>query len=279
MKKLPHFLVCGAMKAGSTSFFHYLNEHPQIYMYPKKEVHFFDRDEFYAKGISFYEKKFIRAKENQIIGEVTPGYMFLRKVPGRIKENLPGAKLVFILRDPVKRAQSHYLHMIRRGLETLSFEDALAAEEERISKGEKWFRAYSYKERGKYIDQIERFAQLFPRKQLYFIILEDLHSNANEVFGHLFKFLNIDADFIPQSFYNRPKNFARIPKYPAFTRKFKNGFLNKIPNLYKLHDKFFLKEADVSVSPSTETELRNYFRPYNKRLSRFLERNNILWDE
>jgi len=256
-----------------------LNEHPQIYMYPKKEVHFFDRDEFYAKGISFYERKFIGAEKDQILGEVTPGYMFLHKVPERIKENLPDAKLIFILRDPVKRAWSHYLHMIRRGLETLSFKDALAAEEERISKGEKGFRAYSYIERGKYIDQIERFDRLFERRQLFFIILEEFQSSPDKAFRSLFNFLNVDNGFIPQSFYNRPKNIARLPKFPGFTRAFKNSFLNKIPNLYKLHDKFLLKEADLKIPLGAEAELRDYFRPYNERLSRFLERKNILWDE
>jgi len=86
---LPNFIICGAQRAGTTSLFHYLKAHPQVYMAPTKEVHFFDLN--YEKGIDWYEKHFRSSnpEKHKAIGEVSPFYMYLHEVPERIYRHLP----------------------------------------------------------------------------------------------------------------------------------------------------------------------------------------------
>ena len=133
--KLPNLFILGAAKAGTTSLYHYLKQHPQIYLSSIKEPHFFDDDENFAKGLNNYVKQYFRNSEMYpITGEATPYIQNGIKVASRINQaysNNP-PKFVIILRDPVKRAWSHYMHRVRTGLETNSFEDALLRKDSKL---------------------------------------------------------------------------------------------------------------------------------------------------
>ena len=144
---LPTFLVIGAQKSGTTSLVHYLAAHPQVYA-RTDELHFFDR--YYERGLDWYSSQF---EDAAAVGESSPEYMFRPEVAPRIAADLPGVKLVAILRDPVDRAYSQYWHNRTRGHEPLSFEDALAAEPDRASDLER----YGYVGRGRYAEQLARF--------------------------------------------------------------------------------------------------------------------------
>ena len=97
--KLPNFIICGTQKGGTSALYYFLKEHPEIYLSPKKEVHYFDLN--YQKGLKWYEKHFKGASSKyKAIGEASPLYMYLEEVPERIHKTLPDAKLIFITESP-----------------------------------------------------------------------------------------------------------------------------------------------------------------------------------
>lgn len=276
MRKLPDFLVCGAMKAGSTSLFHYLNKHPQISMYKKKEVHFFDDDKNFGKGIEWYKKHFKSFGSDIINGEITPGYMLLEKVPPRIKKIIPNVKLIFIVRNPIERAWSHYQHMVRRGLEDKDFLNALISEKKRIVKNERELRKFSYVERGMYAKQISRYLEIFNEDQIKILLLEDLRGNILKAMNEIFVFLNVKEIFSEDMFSSR-YNEAKISKNPVLARRVKKSFLNRIPGFYKVFDKFALKPGKVEIPQKAREYLQNMFRQSNEELSIMINRDLSSW--
>jgi hypothetical protein len=214
---LPAFLIIGAQRAGTTTFFDALRRHPDIAP-PRsvdravawdKELHFFD--EKFEKGLDWYRSFFPlkalrdvrRALGRDLIaGESTPYYLFHPAVPERVASAIPDMRLVVILRDPVERAYSHYQLMRRMGRERLSFEDALDAEEERLA-GERErllvdpsFRArhhrnHSYVSRGLYAEQLERWLTYFPREQLLVLDVEEFFAHRAEMYALVLDFLAV----------------------------------------------------------------------------------------
>ena len=189
-RRLPDFIVIGAMKAGTTALYAFLREHPGITGPLWKETSHFDR--YGATGERAYRAHFPMAgrRPEMLVGEASPGYVFHPRVPARIHELIPGVRLVVILRDPVARAFSHYQHAVSLGRESLSFEDALAAEPDRLDGvqeriaadpgyfSEEWWN-HSYFARGLYAEQIERWLQLFPREQLLVITSDRLAQDTD----------------------------------------------------------------------------------------------------
>ena len=134
---MPDFLIIGTQRGGTTSLYNYLLARPQIAAATRKEVHFFDNN--FHRGIPWYRAHFpsliqgdmaetIRG-QRFITGEASPYYLFHPHAPARAALVVPKAKLIVLLRNPVDRAYSHYCRMVKKGRETLSFEDALAQEE------------------------------------------------------------------------------------------------------------------------------------------------------
>ena len=126
-RRLPDFLVIGAQRAGSTSLFAQLCEHPGVAAPSHKEIHYFDLQSF--RGLRWYRSHFPPAgrSRGRITGEASPYYLFHPAVPARVAEALPDVRLVALLRDPVARAYSQYQLSVRDGHETLGFEEALAS--------------------------------------------------------------------------------------------------------------------------------------------------------
>lgn len=202
---LPNFLVIGTMKGGTTSLFQYLAGHPQVHPPFRKEIKFFDLH--YGQGLDWYRAHFplkTKITKGAITGEGTPYYIFHPLAAGRIAKDLPGAKLIAILRNPVDRAYSHYNHMVRVGRENLSFEEALDKEDERLFDEEQKIAAdpaystfkhlhYSYKARGRYAEQIAKWLKLFPREQVLFLSSEELYSKPSSAYGKALEFLSLSA--------------------------------------------------------------------------------------
>jgi hypothetical protein len=246
-KSLPHFIIIGAAKAGTTSLYTYLIQHSQILEATHKEVHFFDVK--YQNGVIFYRSHFpLRAKMKQgvITGEASPGYLFHPHVPRRIFQLLPNVKLIVLLRDPVDRAISHYFHSVREDGELLPIEEAFRNEEKilaeeliKMQKDESYYseiyRTRSYKRRGVYVDQLTNYLNYFSINQILILKSEDLFSDPLKLLSGVFAFLNIDSSFLPNDL--TPKNVGDFP---------------------------------TEVSPLVYEELANYFAPHNERLYQFL---------
>src|SRR5947209_14940507 len=184
IRLLPDFLIIGTQRGGTTSLYHYLQTHPCIAPATIKEVHFFDRR--FHKGLAWYRGHFPTWIEKYyaqrfrcrtfLTGEASPSYLFHPHAPGRIAKVLPHVKLIVLLRNPVDRAYSQYYHVVEHSYGTLSFEEAVRDEEERIAKERARvledgrydsyaFRHLSYLSRGIYIDQLQVWMSLFPREQ------------------------------------------------------------------------------------------------------------------
>jgi hypothetical protein len=204
---LPHFMILGAQKSGTTSLFGYLGQHPQVLRCLVKEVHFFDNR--YDRGETWYRSHFPTldaGPPGAIVGEASPYYLCHPHAPRRIRALLPRVKLIAILRNPTERAISHYFHEVRKRRETLPILEALRAEDERI--GTEWsrmqadgsytsrtHRSFSYKQRGIYADQLERYGEHFDRDQLRVVNSDDLFVKPHETLRRIYEFIGVDPDF------------------------------------------------------------------------------------
>jgi len=203
LRALPDFLIVGAQRAGSSSLFSYVCAHPRVAPPAHKEIHFFDNNSF--RGLGWYRRYFpLRARMgDQVTGEASPYYLFHPAVPARVAETLPDVRLIAILRDPVERAYSGYQLARRRGDETLEFEEALAREDERLAGEEERIlrdprylspahRRLSYRTRGLYAEQLERWYERFPREQLLVVRSEDLFADPDATLQTVFAFLGLE---------------------------------------------------------------------------------------
>jgi hypothetical protein len=244
--KLPNFLIVGGQKCGTSSLHHYLANHPSVWSPEKKELHFFDY--YYDYGVPFYKRFFRKQPDNiadLLVGEATPEYIFHPYSAERISEVLPEVKAIVLLRNPIERAFSAWGMGVRQGWESLNFEDAIAAEGERIRgdlykmSTDKNFYGYewnhhSYLLRGHYSHQIENWLLHFKRENLLVLSAERFFSNTKEEFKKVCEFLELDE------------------WYPE---EFKNMFVG----------------LNNELSIKTRKELETYFQPYNQELYALIE--------
>lgn len=226
-RALPTFFVVGAQKAGTTSFFDYLVQHPRIFPSFLKEVHYFDLN--YPRGEGWYRSFFpLRSRMRAVrasTGEASPYYLFHPAVPGRIHRAVSDARIFILLRDPTERAVSHYEHERRLGNETLSLSRALEAEERRLHGEEarlgrdgyvSWsHQHHSYRARGFYQRQIERYHELFGRERTRVILSDDLFSDPLRAVQDGFAFLGVDPSFAPRNLEAKGVNRERAATMSA----------------------------------------------------------------
>ena len=222
---LPNFIIIGAQKSGTTSLYHYLNQHPEVFMSPIKETHFLD----YGDGkrmdggrgrvpgppvTSFeqYESLFDGVCGEKAVGEATPTYIYLPDSPGLIRHHMPGAKLVAILRDPVDRAYSAFQHAVRNGKEPLrDFAAALAEEDRRVERN--WHPIFHYKTRGFYHAQLTRYGDALEEDRLRVYLYEDLRNDQLGLMRDIFGFLGVDEAFTPDT--STRYNISGVPRNRA----------------------------------------------------------------
>lgn len=227
---LPNFLMIGAPKAGTSAIYYYLKQHPQIYMSPLKEPHFFalenhslnfqgpgDKDRFRdaVTQLEDYEKLFANVSREVAIGEASTTYLSSETAPLRIKHYIPDVKLIAILRNPVDAAYASFLHLVRDGDEPLAdFGLALEAEEKRVRQN--WEGIWHYQRRGFYAEQLERYFQHFDRNQLKVYRYDDFKANPNVVLRDIFEFLEVDPGFMPDM--SAKYNVSAMPKNPLLNK-------------------------------------------------------------
>ena len=211
--RLPNFVVIGAMKAGTTSLFHYLQAHPQVFMSPLKEVDFFAEELNWGRGLDWYRRQFDGAGPNSAaIGEASTSYSKypeFRGVPERIAQCLPDARLIYVVRDPIERIRSHYQHRVLVGAERTPLDVAVLQDDR-------------YVNCSRYAMQIEQYVDLFPREKILLITSEELRALRLPTMRRIFRFLEIDPDFVPDTIdreFYRTEERASYPRYTWWVRR------------------------------------------------------------
>lgn len=268
---LPNFLIVGAMRSGTTFLSHHLASHPDVFFAPRKEIHFFDFN--FEKGIEWYKKQFSGAKGQKVVGEGTQTYMYISEVPARIAAVLPDVKLILILRNPVDRAYSHYWHNRTRSVETLDFREAILNEPGRLGGNPIERARFSYVDRGRYVYQLRRLCDHFPRQALHVILFEDMKKNPLETFKSVSGFLEIDTGFVPSNIdepVNRAVTFRSL--------KVRQRTLSMPPLVRNAVGRF--NTVDLEYEPMDEAvraELLKTFSEDNESLQSWLGRDLSLW--
>ena len=264
--RLPTFLVIGIAKSASTSLHEYLGQHPDIYMSPMKEPNFFAYDgptplfryppECEGNGgavrahlrnatlrnriesLDQYRRLFAGAVNQRTVGESSVNYLYSEDAPRLIRDHVPEVRLVAILRNPVDRAYSRFLHSRRDGLEPLAdFAEALAAEDQRISDG--YAPVWHYRNRGYYHKQLQRYFRFFDRERIHIMLYEDFCRDPITQVQELFRFLKVDPTFTPDM--SQRLNVSENPRIVA-----RSWLLNDIlntPNPVKACAKWVLPPA------------------------------------
>jgi hypothetical protein len=267
LRVLPHFLVIGAMRAGTSSLFKYLGAHPAIVAALRKEIKYFSTA--YHQGETWYRCHFptrydlrllsmVQGQEVQTF-EASPDYLMHPQAAARAAQWVPDAKLIVMLRNPIERAFSHYGHMVRLGVETLPFEEAMrqesmrfAAEKERVGEDSfydsKTFLRHSYQYRGMYAEQLERWFAHFPREQILILSSEAFFAEPDASYAEILAFLGLPF-WQPPTFRNYSYLGASQPKARPQSR----------------------------MSDEMRTELSAMFAPHNRRLFDLLGRD-FEWD-
>ena len=195
-ERLPDFLVLGTQKGGTTTLQQLLSQHPGVFLAPGKEVHYFSKH--WEQPTAWYASHYEGAAPQQRCGDITPFYLFHPQAPQRIHSLLPNAQLIVLLRDPVERALSQYFHSVRLGFETLPLEDALAAEEERLNTGERQhLQEHSYVSRSRYLEQLDRYLELFPDQQLLVLQSEAFFADPTTTWRQIEAFLSLHEAACP----------------------------------------------------------------------------------
>ncbi len=294
---LPNFFVAGCQKCATTSLHHYLIQHPEIYLLEQKETKHFAVDEWYIRGISYYESEFFSGVKSEIaIGEVDPDYIYFEKVLERIKIHfdIEQLKFIFIFRNPVERAFSHYLMTYRRGIETKPFADAIACERERIETDFLSKMHFSYVDRGFYYRQLLPFLKVLQPEQMLFLLTDDLQHNRNAVLKKCFDFLGVDdrsADIEARTNYHQ----ATIPRSKFLLNEIvrKQDTLPKkiirvlIPNQklrLKVRAKILAANqtsniARISLQKRERFQLIDIYRDENQKLAALIKKDLSHWNQ
>ena len=246
LRGLPSALIIGAQRSGSTSLFNYLVRHPDVLPPFGKEIHYFDLH--YARGARWYRGRFpyrYRLRGGALTLDASPYYLMHPQAPVRAARLLSDAKLIALLRNPVDRAFSHYQHEVRDGRETLSFGEAIEREPERLAGEEERLCAdpgyysfnhhrYSYTRRGRYVEQLRRWVEHFPRSRLMVLQSEWLFRDPAAAIGAVQEFLGLR------------------------------------PHRDEAYEPFYQGKYDREMSPELRRKLVAYFDPYNRDLYQWL---------
>ncbi|MEW5871972.1 MAG: sulfotransferase [Chloroflexota bacterium] len=292
---LPNFLVIGAPKAGTTSLFYYLDQHPEVYMCPMKEVGFFwAYGGFQPKGPgnerlrnrvisdqARYEALFQGVKDEKAIGEASVRYLASPNSPELIRRFIPGAKLIVSLRQPADRAFSAFVHNLTDGVEPCT-DFAEALEQEKQGQREGWTQA-RYFQNGRYATSLKRYLEYFDRGQLHISLFEDLRDEPLSLMSDIYTFLGVRADFKPDTTHRYNVSglirnpllrvlWARLSKLRAAVRPFFSPRAR-----YQVAEWVMQDTVKPKFSPELRVELTEYYRDEIEQLQELLQRDLSAW--
>jgi hypothetical protein len=271
---LPNFLVIGTMKGGSSSLYHYLLDHPQIFMSRVKEPMFFSRN--WDRGLEWYERLFDKSGQAVAIGEASTeytAYPHQSEVPMRIAKTLPEVRFVYMIRHPVERMMSEYHDYLVRGVERDYCADRALLEES------------FYCNVSRYAMQIEQYLEHFSRDQLLIVKSEDLKSERTRTLSRVYDFLEVDSSWQPRhlehEFHATSGRRARRDVDHALRRVPGYGRIASVapPPLVRLKNRLTTKKAPPRprLSDGARREIEDRLRDDVRRLRRYMGEDFDAW--
>ena len=294
-KRTPTFLIIGVQKSGTTSIYNYLKQHPQVYMSPVKETHFFNKDWASASaevkrrkknGIvswDLYTQLFDGATDKHLaLGEVSPNYMLHHQTSAElIQQRLPNAKLIAVLRNPIERACSDYLMNMR---DAIGKQTPLA--EQVRSRGDASYVLL----KGKYYQPLKHFFEVCDRSRIDVFLYDDLRKDSQTFMQGIYRSIGVDPDFVADT--SKKAQTAKVPKNQTFNRllKTKNpvrtvatGIMQVVPTglRHQLRDRLIALNSQGKQSAKFTEEdmilLRQYYREDILKLQDLLQRDLSAW--
>jgi hypothetical protein len=278
---LPDFVVIGGMKCGTTALWQYLRDHPRIYVpNRRKNLEYFTPEGSAQNTAEWYAACFEDAPATaQAVGEISTEYSkhpFIPGVPARMAAVLPEARLIYLVRDPIERIVSHYLHQINAAQETRTFNTAIREEPDNR------YLAYS-----RYYEQIEQFLDYYPAERILVLTSEELRADPAATLVSLCRFLGVDPDYTPPT---RVITHTRAEKrqWNVLGRA-----IRRRPGIYDRY-RYYLSRLSAPVqrlatamtsgpaaAPDLDMEivafLREHLHPDTERLRRFCNRDLADW--
>lgn len=286
----PNFFILGAAKCGTTTLYHLLKQHPDIFLTEDKEPHFFSSESNYKKGITYYLKTYFNNVQGSLcIGEATPQYFHSGGIVApRIKKDIgENVKFIIILRDPVERAWSHYLHMVRDNLEDVSFEQALENEAgQPVETNQLWKNYFSD---GLYADQILKWLEYYPLDNFLFLFTDDLQKNQKNVVEKIITFLGLgQGNQLKLGIKANSGGTSRHEWLSVFLNNpniITNMFKHALPHSLRQRIRLFLNFWNLKPfknKPTMNTEVKNMLRsrylPANKKLENIIGKDLSDWN-
>lgn len=272
----PTFIVGGAPRAGTTSLYHYLEQHPRVCMSARKETSVFIEN----RSLEWLAENYYRHYDGEpAVGEASAGTLGNPVVTERVRDALPDIQLIFVLRDPVERLHSHFRYLkgqqeIRK---EVSFSRFIRLESD-------WRNALV--DLGRYHDHLTRFAEYFDREQMLILLFGPFTSNPADVMKRVYRFVGVDPSFRPNL---NVRNPTRQPQYDGLHRILMRAWegvrehldvylRNRMRPLRRVVKQWVTEEADrVSVSAEDRTYLRRIYQEPNRRLEQWLGRDLSHW--
>jgi hypothetical protein len=282
--RLPNFVVVGAPKCGTTSLYAYLRQHPDIFLPERKELHYFSypyMSQFTAgpgdahilttlcKNESDYAAYYAPAGSQTAVGDISPSYFYYSDLPGsdlceRMRSHLDSPRIILMIRDPVQKAFSQYVHLVRDTRETLSFNDALAAESERAAKG--YSAMWRYAESSLFARRTRRLLDVFGRDRVKIVMFDEFTARPKQAVREIFAFLGVDPDVVVEvdSVYNRsglPRSrlLASLVSLPNPVTKLARRIL---PLAVTAPVRDLLQRANTGEKPKLDPRSRSFLEEY-----------------
>jgi hypothetical protein len=264
---LPTFIVIGAMKAGTTSLHGYLNQHPDVFMSDPKELNFFSAQHNWGKGLSWYEAHFAGASGAVAIGESSPGYTmfpFFPGIPERIAAVLPNIRLIYVVRDPIERMLSEYVHARARGFETRPVNQALL-------EGSRYLLLSSY------ALQLEQYQRHFAPEDILLVSSDDLRHRRSETLSRVLAHIGVGSgletiDAAHEMHSSARKRAARVNSYPV--NRVTQQYARRLPvrgraMVERVTSRPF-REDELRIDDDVSARLREMLRTDISRLASYL---------
>lgn len=300
-----NLFLTGAAKAGTTSLYYYLEQHPDIVTPRVKEPHYFshihpDERIVFARGggrgdkstIWVYDKQQYlqlfrgrnsRNSQHQVYIDAAVTNLYSETAASEIKKFDPQARIIIMLRNPADRAWSHYNHLVRDGRETEPFGKGLELEKERIKK--RWEFSWHYKQMGLYDEQVERYITLFPKNQVMIILFEDFIRNPTAVLREVCRFSGLSGfDFSEEPLHNisgksRSPGLAYLADQIAGYKKTIHRIIppSVTHKAIQMFRKINVKEHHEKMEEETRRFLGEYFYKSIQRTEQLIRRDLSHW--